>query len=257
VPQSLQFTGTQLLEFNESDSTNVLAGQLLEDEPPEGTVIWARHQRAGRGQAGTRWLDAPGQNLTFSLIYYPVFLEAAEAFRLSKVAALGLREAVQQVLPAVPVQIKWPNDILVDKQKVAGILIENQLEGKQLRSSVIGMGLNVNQLHFPEELKARATSLKLHLGQDTEVEPLLWKILERLEKYYLQLRARDLRSIDQQYNTHLYGYQEEVSLEVDGEIGSWQILGLDPQGRLGATQGKQIRYFSMKEVRFVWEGSEG
>jgi BirA family biotin operon repressor/biotin-[acetyl-CoA-carboxylase] ligase len=247
-----QFTGGQLIELNETPSTNSLAMDLLEDNPPEGTVIWARHQSAGRGQKGNSWQVTPGQNLTFSLIYFPRFLLNREIFSLSKMVSVALYEALQIHFPSEEVKIKWPNDILINKQKVAGILIENQFEGSRLKGTVIGVGLNVNQLNFPDALKSRATSMQLVSGNTYDVQELLWEILTRLEAHYLRLRGGQKAALDRQYYDCLYGYQEVVALEVDGEIGDWMIVGVETSGRLAATQGKKIRYFNFKEVKFVF-----
>ena len=247
-----QFTGAQLIELSETGSTNSLAMDLLADQTPEGTVIWARHQSEGRGQKGNSWEVAPGQNLTFSLIYYPRFLENKEIFSLSKMVSIALHDLLTEKLPDAEVLIKWPNDLLVNKQKIAGILIENQFEGNRLKGTVIGIGLNVNQLVFPEALKSRTTSMKLASGQDFDVRQLLWDLLARLEGGYLRLRAGQKSLLDRQYYHRLYGYQEMVLVEVDGVVGEWMIMGVESSGKLAATQGQKIRYFDFKEIRFVF-----
>lgn len=247
-----QFTGAQLIELSEVPSTNSLAMELLADKSAEGTVIWARHQSAGRGQKGNSWEVAPGQNLTFTLIYYPRFLENREIFSLSKMVSVALHDFLTEKLPDADVVIKWPNDLLVNKQKVAGILIENQFEGNRLKGTVIGIGLNVNQLVFPEEIKNKATSMKLASGHDFEIRDLLWDLLAHLEAGYLRLRAGQKSLLDRQYYDRLYGYQEMISLEVDGVVGDWMIMGLEASGRLAVTQGQKMRYFDFKEIRFVF-----
>ena len=246
-----QFTGSQLIELSEAPSTNSLAMELLADQPPEGTVIWARHQSAGRGQKGNSWEVPPGKNLTFSLIYYPRFLANREIFALSKMVSVALHDFLRKHLPEEEVLIKWPNDLLVNKQKIAGILIENQFEGSRLKGCVIGIGLNVNQLIFPEALRKKATSLKLLSGQEYEIRELLDELLGFLEAAYLRLRAGQQAVLDRQYYDRLYGYQEYIPLKVDGEVDDWMIVGLETSGRLGATRGQKIRYFDFKEVEFV------
>ena len=245
-----QFTGSQVIELNEAPSTNSLAMELLADKPPEGTVIWAHDQSAGRGQKGNSWDVSPGKNLTFSLIYYPRFLANREIFLLSKMVSVALCDFLQSKLPSEEVKIKWPNDLLVNKQKVAGILIENQFEGSRLKGSIIGIGLNVNQLFFPEALRSKAISMKLISGQEYEIRELLDELLGFLEAAYLRLRAGQRAALDRQYYDRLYGYQEYIPLKVDGEIDDWMIVGVETSGRLGATQGQKIRYFDFKEVAF-------
>lgn len=247
-----QFTGGQLIELSEVPSTNNLAMELLAEHPPEGTVLWARHQSAGRGQKGNVWEVAPGQNLTFSLIYYPRFLSNRELFTLSKMVSVALQDLVAAYLPEAEVVIKWPNDLLVNRQKVAGILIENQFEGSRLKGTVIGIGLNVNQLLFPDDINSKATSMKLVSGQNFEIVNVLWDLLAKLEASYLRLRAGQKQVLDRQYYDRLYGYQETIRLEVEGEVGDWMIMGVETSGRLAATQGQKIRYFDFKEVSFVF-----
>jgi len=248
---SLKFTGSQLIELSEAPSTNSLAMDLLPDMPPEGTVIWAKYQSAGRGQQGNQWQVTPGQNLTFSLIYYPHFLPNSKIFSISKMISLALFQFLSIYLPTEEVQIKWPNDLLINRKKVAGILIENQFEGTALKGSVIGIGLNVNQMIFPTEIQHKVVSMKLATGQDYELRALLEQLLILIETEYLALKAGGMASLDRRYHDHLLGYQEYISLEVEGKVGEWMIVGLDSSGRLGATQGKNIRYCDLKEVKFV------
>lgn len=247
-----QFTGAQLIELSELPSTNGLAMELLADKAPEGTVVWAHHQSAGRGQKGNSWQVAPGQNLTFSLIYYPRFLENKEIFSLSKMVSIALYDFLVEKLPDADIKIKWPNDLLVNKQKVAGILIENQFEGNRLKGTAIGIGLNVNQLVFPEEIQGRTTSMTLTSGHTFDLRTLLWDVLVKLEGGYLRLRGGQKRLLDRQYYDRLYGYQEMIPIEIDGIVGDWMIMGVESSGRLAATQGQKIRYFDFKEIRFVF-----
>ena len=130
---SASFPQSQIRELQAAASTNLDAFQWLTEKPPEGSVVWAHHQTQGRGQAGNTWQAMPGQNLTFSLILYPTFLANDQLFYLSKLTSTVLRNVLLTHLPTHDIEIKWPNDMLVNRQKIAGILIENQFEGARLK----------------------------------------------------------------------------------------------------------------------------
>ncbi|HPH88516.1 MAG TPA: biotin--[acetyl-CoA-carboxylase] ligase, partial [Chitinophagales bacterium] len=144
------------------DSTNTYAKSLIaKSSPIDGTVILADEQFAGRGQSGNVWQSEAGKNLTFSIIYQTSFLLATEQFYLNMAVSLGIWSMVNSKLSIeknkeltihdsrFTTKIKWPNDIYVNNQKIAGILIENTISGMHLKHSVIGVGLNVNQEQFP------------------------------------------------------------------------------------------------------------
>jgi BirA family biotin operon repressor/biotin-[acetyl-CoA-carboxylase] ligase len=247
------FTGTNLLLFSELPSTNSTAWELLPQRPAEGTVIQALHQTEGRGQGGTVWQAAPGENLTLSVIYYPAFVPSRDAFSVSKMAALAVLRTVRGLVSATDeVLIKWPNDILLNRRKVAGILIENQLEGNTLKACIIGIGLNVSQLAFSEEVQHKATSLALTTGKALNPDAVRDALLGNLEAAYLHLRRGGRDHLASDYLCALWGYHEEVSLLLDGVEQRRTIMGVDPSGRLaisGETPGT-LRMLDLKEATF-------
>ncbi|MFW6226834.1 MAG: biotin--[acetyl-CoA-carboxylase] ligase, partial [Bacteroidota bacterium] len=127
-------------------STNVLAAQFVKDDPPGWTVIWTGFQEEGKGQQGNRWESNSGENLLASWILYPRFLEPRQQFSLSVINSLAIIDLLNEF--GVQGRIKWPNDIFTGNKKIAGMLIENSIEGSYLLFSVIGTGLNVNQTVF-------------------------------------------------------------------------------------------------------------
>ena len=138
--------GFQLIHLARIESTNNYAAKLLEAgsvSPP--AVIMADEQFAGRGQRGSTWLSEPGANLTFSLLLEGKMLPT-EAFGLNMQASVALCQVLEPLLPHALVQIKWPNDVLVNRKKIAGILVENHIHSGAIQQSVVGVGLNVNQL---------------------------------------------------------------------------------------------------------------
>jgi len=249
------FVGKNFLELVSVDSTNAFAQTLIPSHPTEGTVIMAQTQTAGRGQHENVWHSAPGQNLTFSLILNPTFLPAQKAFAISKLVSVALQQCLQAWMPSEKVEIKWPNDILVNRKKIAGILVENHLSGSGIRHSIIGIGLNVNQAHFPPHLP-QATSMAMLAGRTFDLKETLNRILERMEALYLQLRAGRSSQMDFDYLQGLYGYGEHIPVEVlkEGSLPTGRqtvvLAGIDASGRLALEIDQGLHYFQMKEIAF-------
>lgn len=247
LPRLLKY---HIQRYEQLPSTNAYAMDLLPQAPKEGTVIWADHQYAGKGQKGNQWTAEPGLNLTFSLIIYP-HLPAERIYGLSQVAAIALQQTVQEHLPQVSVQLKWPNDLLINGQKAAGILIENQLEGSKVKASVIGIGLNVQQRSFPPELARRATSLSLWSDQIPTVHELLLELLHRFSKTYTLVEQKAWSSLQAEYLSHLYGHRQDLQVTIDGRRQSAYLCGVEPSGRLVLRLGGQQRSFDVKEVQIA------
>ncbi|GAB4414100.1 MAG: hypothetical protein OHK0039_21640 [Bacteroidia bacterium] len=245
------FTGKNLLYYPELPSTNSLAMQLLDQPVADGTVVRTGHQTAGRGQRGNQWLVEPRRNLTLSVIYYPHNLAAQHAFLLSKVAALAVRDCVAACCPAARAEIKWPNDILLGRRKVAGILIETQLAGSRVQGAALGIGLNVNQLQFPAGLATPATSLALALGHALDLEGVADRLYALLESYYLRLRSGAYDGLDRSYLAHLYGYQEPVAVRIGERQGRYLLAGIDRTGRMALSIDGRLQLFDIKEAQIV------
>lgn len=233
------------------DSTNTFAATLLESRPPDGTVILAQHQTGGRGQQGSIWSADAGQNLTFSIILYPQFLAVRQIFLLNKLITCALRDTVASLLPASTVQIKWPNDLLVDREKVSGILIETSLEQSYIRSAIIGIGLNVNQIDFQGTVHGQANSLAGVAGQPFDCDKVLAQLLEQIEAHYLAARAGRYDAIERAYLQHLYAYQEDTTVEIAGLQRQVHIVGVDADGRLAVQDGGKLYFYGVKEIKFI------
>jgi BirA family biotin operon repressor/biotin-[acetyl-CoA-carboxylase] ligase len=244
------FLGKNFLSLASVGSTNDVALALLDSKPADGTVVQATDQTAGRGQRGNQWQVEPGMNLTFSLILYPTWLVGQQVFTLNKLIACALHETVAKFLPDSDVKIKWPNDLLVNRKKVAGMLIETQIEGDRLRVAVIGIGLNVNQLEFGQELQGRATSLAVEAGKHFSIENVLDCLLEKIEARYLKLRSGNSSQVEHDYLKHLFGYQEDILLEVNGEQKLRHIVGVDRDGRLAVQEEGKLYFYGLKEIQF-------
>ncbi|MCB0617802.1 MAG: biotin--[acetyl-CoA-carboxylase] ligase [Saprospiraceae bacterium] len=245
------FVGKVLYHYRELDSTNSRALELLsKSKPSEGTAISAAFQRAGRGQIGSRWESAPGENLCLSVILYPSFILARRQFALNQAVALAVAETVALYAPVSDVAIKWPNDIYVKDKKVGGILLQNSLSGVNILHSVAGIGLNVNQVDFPAGLP-NPTSLALETGGSYELEALRDRLFENLEKWYLRLRSGDEAALSDPYLRRLYRYRMESCFELpDGSRFAGTITGLTDTGKLVVDREGEELSFGFKEVAF-------
>jgi BirA family biotin operon repressor/biotin-[acetyl-CoA-carboxylase] ligase len=244
------FTGQQLIWLPACASTNSEAQQLLrENRASEGCTVITDDQFAGRGQRGNQWLAAPGENLTLSIVWLPTFLEASRQFMLSQAVALGVHDWASALLqPSDKLRVKWPNDLYFGTQKFGGILIENSLSGSKIQSSIVGVGLNVNQRHFAVPT---ATSLGALTGRYFQRETLAARLLECLEKRYLQLRAGQFRELRRDYLAALYRYQEWHEYEIGGRRVHGQIVGVEPDGRLALQVNDEVQHFGLQEIKYL------
>lgn len=249
---STLFVGQNFIKLTSVDSTNTYLKNLLaKSEPlPDGTVIMADEQFSGRGQLNNKWLAKPGENLTFSLYLKTGFVSADQQFFLNQIVSLSVYEALYPLLGAA-LKIKWPNDIYFKDKKIGGILIENNIQGSSLKSSIIGIGLNVNQSDFDAELAEKAGSIIQFLHKNVNVTTLMTDICQVLEKYYFQLKAFKLESISRSYDSHLYKKHELSMFEKDGELFVGEIIGVTTSGYLEIKTEEGIQQFAFKEVKFV------
>ena len=248
-PQTL-FTGQQLLWLPECASTNAEAQALvLKNSATDGCTVITDKQTAGRGQRGNRWEAAPGENLTLSVVWKPSFLAAPDQFQLSQAVALGVLDWARGLLgPDAALRLKWPNDIYYGPRKLGGILIENTLSGSTIQYSIVGIGLNVNQRDFG---LPTATSLAGLTGRTYALPAQARRLLECLERRYLQLRAGRLSQLRYDYLQCLYRYQEPHLYEVDGRQVTGQIVGVEESGRLAVEINGQLRTFGLQEIRYI------
>ena len=213
-----------IISYEEIDSTNVEVTRLSEQGAPEGTVVVAKAQTAGRGRRGRSWASPKGEALYMSLLLRPSFA-TDKASALTLVMAIAVRETIGELVQS-GCYIKWPNDIVINGKKVCGILTEMTLQGSEIGHVVIGVGVNVNQLDFANELADTATSLRLETGKAVEQLALLDRVLYYFERNYeVFLRTCDMRELVDKYNQLLVNCGKEVRV-------------LDPKGDFeGVAQG--------------------
>jgi len=247
------FIGKVLVSLEAVASTNTYAlEQLQHTHLHEGTVISTQTQYAGRGQRGNRWESNAGKNITLSIVLYPNFLRVQQQFLLSQTIALGIHQFCSDILQPHQslLRIKWPNDIYYGTKKIAGILIENTLRGQCLASSVVGIGINVNQQHFKNLVNASSLS---NIAKTTFLLPLLiQKLCYHIETQYLQLKAAKVTQIQQKYLSILYRYQSwhYYHSQKHGKLYG-KITGISPYGHLQIQTATQEYHFDVKEVAFL------
>ena len=227
------------------DSTNSEALRRL-PELSGGTVLAAREQTAGRGQRGNTWFSAPGENLTFSIVLKNLPLKAPEAVRLNYMTSVAVASYLESY--GVEAAIKWPNDIYVNGKKICGMLIENVLGSQgEVKASVVGIGINLNQKLFPQ--LANATSLSLCTGEAYELEAELGKFLSVFDG--LQIHSPELFA---SYSARLFRCGIPATyhdLLTDREYRG-VIEGVEPDGRLHIREeGGQDHYYRFKEVSYM------
>lgn len=216
----------------------------------EGDIIVAERQTAGRGQRGHRWESAEQQNLTFTLVLEPTFLEPARQFLLSEAVALGVRDMLSEY--GITARIKWTNDIYVGDRKIAGILIEHKLQGAAIARTIAGIGLNVNQMAFSADLP-NPISMRQARHFEFDREEVLAGLASHLMARYEQLRGGDVESLQEDYHENLFrlGALNWFALP-DGRRFRGTIRGVEPSGALRVEDEKRVeRSYLFKEIEFL------
>ncbi|MBP8067718.1 MAG: biotin--[acetyl-CoA-carboxylase] ligase [Pedobacter sp.] len=249
---STLFVGQNLIKLSAVDSTNNFLKSLVSNsEPlPEGTVIMADHQFAGRGQQHNKWVVEPGKNLTFSLLLKPTFLPLNHQFLLNMAVSIALNAALTPYL-GPDLTIKWPNDVYFKNQKIGGVLIENSIVGNDIKTAIIGIGINVNQRYFEGELTHKATSVFQILQKDVNLMELLAEVCKELEHLYLQLRAGKHTKIRKVYVEKLYQLNKLAYYQKNGEVFEGIIRGVSDIGLLKMETDSGDQEFNFKEIAFL------
>ena len=241
-----------IIKLNATDSTNsflrrMSASSTLEDF----TVVVTKFQSEGRGQMGTQWSAEDGKNLMFSVFRSVSKLKINNSFYISMVAALSVYEALIS-LGLIQVKLKWPNDILADQKKIAGILIENILKQDNFRGTIIGIGLNVNQTNFDHLPKA--SSLRMLLGNPLDLDEVLSVILTKMTYYFSILEAGDFMKLKQDYEAKLYRKDKPSTFkDAEGQMFSGFIRGVSVSGNLIVELEDHItKEFELKQIQLLF-----
>jgi BirA family biotin operon repressor/biotin-[acetyl-CoA-carboxylase] ligase len=247
IPANTLLLGKNVVFVPECHSTNDFALDLTQNSNTnEGTVVITNNQTAGRGQRGNTWEAEPDKNLTFSLMLKPKKLAIMEQFYLNICVSLAIRDYIKRKT-SVLVQIKWPNDVLVEGQKICGILIENQIKGAVFSNCIVGIGLNMNQQNFSN---TRATSLGLVTGEEYNLDDELSLLLAFLEARYFDLDHQRYKKLLDDYLAVMYWRNEPHTFTANDHDFEGTITGIDKLGRLEVEISDEKKYFGIKEIAY-------
>lgn len=230
-----------------TDSTNLHTMRLLgQSGMNDWDVVIAEYQTEGKGQRGRVWEGEAGMNLTCSVVLKPK-LHASKYFLLSSITALAIVDLLAD--HGLDAQIKWPNDILVDGKKIAGILIETLIKGNDIETAVLGIGLNVNQSHFEGDYNWPPTSLKLETAKpiDFLIERILDGLMRHLAVHHNSLENSPL--LMRHLNDQLHSRGKAVSISLNGETLKGVVREVNEYGELVVNLDGQIRRFQSGEIR--------
>lgn len=223
--------GRSLVYLPQTDSTNIYARKLAQKGYPDGTLVVAESQTAGKGRRGRNWSSPAGSSIYMSLLLRPDIPPYC-ASMITLVAGMAVSQAVGE-MTGLPARIKWPNDVVVNGRKICGILTEMSTEMESIHYIVTGIGINVNQQDFPEEIMATATSLRIEAAKKISRSALIACTMAWFEVYYDQfLKTKDLSLLKAGYETMLANMGREVQvLDPDGAY-KGICRGIDEAGRL-------------------------
>ena len=242
--------GSKLLFFENLPSTNTHTAELLKkNNLPEGTIVYTNYQSEGRGYSGNKWESENGKNLLFSILLFPSFINTEDQFLISMTISLGICDFLMRFIPAC--SVKWPNDIYVKNDKIAGILIESSVMGNQIENTISGIGLNINQDKFLHTVP-NPVSLRLLTGMSYDLPACLNQLSMDLDKRYKQLIAGDYGQIKEEYISKLYRLNEWFKFRDIKGIYTGRILNVTDFGRIQIErENNNISEYSFKEIEFI------
>lgn len=243
------FIGQTRIRLQSADSTNTWLRNYITVHPeaPEGLVVTADLQFAGRGQQGRAWVAEEGMNLTASILLRPRFMASSGLFYLNKAIALAVCDTLAGYV--TDVRIKWPNDIYVQGKKVAGILIETAVSSS-VQWVIAGIGINANQQDFGPEAP-QAASISGITDDEVNLELLLNNLCHHIEQNYLLLRAGQTNAIEQRYHENLLQLDQPIHYIHNGHPTSGIVKGVDPEGRLMVLHRDKLERYAVGEIQWL------
>ena len=246
IPAKTLFLAKKIIFLPSCHSTNDEALHLVEKHSViDGSVVITNQQTAGRGQRGNVWLSEPGMNLTFSLILKPGFVSIARQFDLNIAISLGILDFLKKYKSGF--QVKWPNDIYYQENKICGILIQNVIKRNMIEQSVVGIGLNINQVDFHDN---KPTSLATLTGCTHILDDVFSSLCEALEMRYLQLKRGEIDKMRIEYVSNLYQFGED-HLYRSKDVFQGRITGVTTHGLLEVESKRGLEQFNFKEIEFL------
>lgn len=225
-----KWMGKKIIYLPVTDSTNTQAKKLGEEGAEHGTLVVTQCQTAGKGRRGRSW-ESPAGNVYFTFLLRPE-VRVSRASMITLVSALAMANAIEMVTK-LKTQIKWPNDVVANGKKLCGILTESSTDLEYINYAVVGIGVNVNQTSFPEDIADKASSLLLELGHSVNRGQVLGEFLNQFEKYYeIFEKTEDMSGLIDAYNEKLVNCGREVKIIEKDRERILKALGIDNDGGL-------------------------
>jgi len=241
------FVGKVCHSLKKVESTNDFAMKMTKSEPVlEGTVVRTANQFQGKGQMGKGWFSEPNKNLALSIVLKPQEFNTNNLYLLNMAIALAVHNFISMY--ELKPDIKWPNDIYVDGKKLAGILIENVWKGNTVEFSIVGLGININQEQFPQDLP-NPTSLLMQKGEAIDLELAYQKLIWQVEQWYLRFK-REPQKIKASYLSALLYFEERRNYTAGEERFGGRIIDVSDAGKLVLETADGLRSFGLKEISF-------
>lgn len=241
--------GDVIIELTDIDSTNNYAMRLLNEGMAEhGLVVRADFQTAGKGQLGNTWLAEESKNLLMSVILDTSELAIEKQFYLNAAICTCVADTLMTHYDLRHVTVKWPNDIYAGNLKIAGILIENNIRGTVWTNTVVGIGINVNQMRFPD--LTTATSIRLETGKSHKVNHLMRQLNKNLNGY-LEKLEQNPDALFEVYNQLLMNVGKSIHYKRNFELESGTLLGVNAQGLLEVDVKGKLKMFKHKEIEWI------
>ena len=239
----------KIIKINAIDSSNNEIKRLYQNKlHTNGLVVWVKNQTDGRGQGNKKWLSQPDKNLTFSIFLSGENFSFLSHISLNLITSLSVKE-VLNTYGIKKIFIKWPNDILSVDKKISGILIENLYKGKKLMGSIVGIGINVNQVTFPKNFNV--TSMKIIMGSIFSLKNVLSSFLEIFNQNLILYKDFDLLKRD--FNKGLFRKKELINYEINGVKKKGKIIGLNDYERFQILNLKGVQETpKIKDVKIIY-----
>lgn len=239
----------KFFHYQKLSSTNAEAKRLLKDgKIRENSFVLSDYQTDGKGRSGNTWESEAGKNLLMSWIAFPAFLSASLQFQLSKAVSLSIINLFKDY--SLEAEIKWPNDIVCNERKVAGILIENTIMGSSIKHSITGIGINVNQKEFPG-YRYRADSMQNLLGRVLDISKLAIHLADHLEESY-ELLSQNENAPDDYYLRHLFMRNMPAKFLQDEKQFVGVIKGINELGELLVERDKIIHAYGFHDISMLY-----
>ena len=230
----------KIIHIEETDSTN----RWMKENGEGEMVVVAEYQTAGKGCGSNSWESERGKNLLMSILMHPKHLQAKNQFIITQIVSVALCRTLENYIDK-PVEIKWPNDIYVDNRKICGVLIENRLQGRMIKDSIIGIGLNVNQQEFRSDTPNPVSIMQL-TGKETDREELLTRFLDILNK------TAESKTTCFDYQNLMYRRTGNYLFKTKTNCFTASIIGVNNDGRLMLQDENGLAHlFAFKEIQFI------